>query len=86
MAHDESTTDLAPAPRASRRSKPVRDYHHGRNPAAWAGVILSGIGFVLGSIAAVTGPTWWLVYVSIALVVAGLVVAGALKAAGFGNN
>ncbi|WP_203566379.1 HGxxPAAW family protein [Aestuariimicrobium ganziense] len=71
---------------AARSTRPVRHYHHGRNPAAWTGVILSGIGFLLGSVAAMTGPNWTLVWISGGLVLAGLVAGGLLKAAGYGNN
>lgn len=71
---------------AGRRSKPVRTYHHGQSPAAWAGVTIAGIGFVIGAIAFVMGPNWTLLWVAIGLIVLSLIVGGILKAAGYGNN
>lgn len=61
-------------------------YHHGRSPAAWTGVSISGAGFLLGSIAAVMGPNWTLVWIAVGLVVAGLVIGTIMKVAGYGNG
>ena len=80
------TTEAITTATAGRRSKPVRHYHHGRSPAAWTGVVLASIGFLLAAIAAVTGPNWVLAIVGGVLIVLSLVVSGILKAAGFGNG
>ncbi|MGJ6979333.1 HGxxPAAW family protein [Aestuariimicrobium soli] len=82
MADDVTT----PAVAGRRSDKPVRYYHHGRSPAAWTGVAISGIGFVAASIGAVLGPNWVLCYVGAGLVLLGLVAGGILKAAGYGNG
>lgn len=61
-------------------------YHHGTSPAAWTGVILSGIGFLLGTIGSVAGPNWVLIWVAAAFIAAGVIAAGVLKKMGYGNG
>ena len=53
----------------------VHEPHHGR-PASWAAVAIIVAGFVIGGIALVAGPTWWLFWTG-----AGVVVIGAIYAA-----
>jgi hypothetical protein len=47
---------------------------HGR-PVSWVAVIIIVAGFVVGGLAMVFGPTWWLVYVGGAIVVVGGILA-----------
>lgn len=63
-----------------------RHYHHGRSPAAWTGVVIAGVAFVLGTIASITGPNWTLVWVSCGLLLASLIVTGVMKKMGLGNG
>jgi len=48
----------------------VQEAHHGR-PASWVAVSIIIVGFVVGGIAMVTGPTWWLFWTAAAVVVIG---------------
>ena len=50
--------------------------HYGR-PASWVAVFIIIVGFVIGGIAMVIGPTWWLSWAG-----AGIVVIGGIYAAG----
>ncbi len=61
-------------------------YHHGQTPAAWAGVIVSGIGFLLGTVAFLFGPNWTLVWVSAVIVLLGAVVGGVMSRMGYGQG
>lgn len=63
-----------------------RHYHHGRSPAAWTGVVIACVGFVLATIASVTGPNWTLAWVSAAVLLLALVVTGIMKKMGLGNG
>ena len=60
--------------------------HHGRTPAAWTGSILTAVAFVVGSIAAVLGPNWPLVWVSAALLLIGMVSGLVLRKLGYGQG
>jgi hypothetical protein len=60
--------------------------HHGRTPAAWAGVALAMAGFVLGGIAMVDGPNWILFWIAAALCVIALIAAKVLQVMGFGAS
>lgn len=82
MADDVTT----PAVAGRRSDKPVRYYHHGRSPAAWTGVILSGLGFIAACLGSVLGPNWLLVSIGAGLVLLGMIAGGILKAAGYGNG
>ncbi len=62
-----------------------KHYHHGRTPAAWAGSILAAVAFIIGSIAAVLGPNWPLIWVSAALLVLAVIVGGVLRKMGYGQ-
>ena len=70
----------------TRHDKPVRQYHHGRSPAAWTGVTIAGLGFIVATVAALTGPNWTLAWIAAAMIVVSLLASGILKAAGFGNG
>jgi hypothetical protein len=47
---------------------------HGR-PASWVAVGIIMVGFLVGGLALIFGPTWWLFWVAIGLVVVGGLVA-----------
>ncbi|MFT3970389.1 MAG: HGxxPAAW family protein [Micropruina sp.] len=61
-----------------------KHYHHGRTPAAWTGTTISGVGFVLATIAFLMGPNWIFVWVSVAVILAGAVVGGIMSKMGMG--
>jgi len=48
----------------------VHEAHHGR-PASWVAVSIIIVGFVVGGIAMVTGPAWWLFWTGAGIVVVG---------------
>ena len=48
--------------------------HHGR-PASWVAVSVIIVGFVVGGIAMVIGPSWWLFWTGAAIVVIGGIIA-----------
>jgi hypothetical protein len=48
--------------------------HHGR-PVSWVAVTIITIGFVVGGIAMVPGPRWWLFWTGVAIAVVGCIVA-----------
>jgi len=50
--------------------------HHGR-PASWVAVSIIIIGFIVGGIAMVPHPRWWLFWTGAAIVVIGCIVAAA---------
>ena len=53
---------------------PGQEAHHGR-PASWVAVSVIVVGFVVGGIAMVIGPSWWLFWTGAAIVVIGGVIA-----------
>jgi hypothetical protein len=70
----------------SRAAHEGKHVHHGRTPAAWAGVALAMVGFLLGAFALVTGPNWTLFWVAVGLCVAALIVAGVMQKMGYGAD
>jgi hypothetical protein len=44
--------------------------HHGR-PVSWVSVSIIFVGFIIGGIALIVGPTWWLLWVGAAVAVIG---------------
>ncbi len=71
---------------AARHEKPVRHYHHGQSPAAWTGVTIAAAGFVAATAGVFLGPNWIVIGVGAALILLSMIVGGAMKAAGYGNN
>jgi hypothetical protein len=69
----------------SERPK-VKHVHHGRTPAAWVGVTIAMIGFIVGGIAMVIGPNWTLFWISVAILVVSLIVTGILRKLGLGAD
>ena len=47
---------------------------HGR-PVSWVAVSIIMVGFVIGGLALIFGPTWWLFWVSVGVVVVGGLIA-----------
>ena len=50
--------------------------HHGR-PASWVAVSIIIVGFVVGGVALVPHPRWWLFWVGAGIVVIGCIMAAA---------
>ncbi len=57
--------------------------HHGRTPAAWTGVIIALVGFVLGGVGLLI-ESMPLFYVGVVLAVASAVVGGVMSKMGMG--
>ncbi|MFJ6214010.1 HGxxPAAW family protein [Streptomyces sp. NPDC092296] len=58
---------------------------HGHTPAAWTGVIIAFIGFIVAGMA-VVAATVWLFWVGIGLTVLALVVGKVMQLAGLGQQ
>jgi hypothetical protein len=54
----------------------VHEAHHGL-PASWAASSIVIIGFIVGGIALPIGPTWWLFWTGVGMVVLGAIVGAA---------
>lgn len=52
--------------------------HHGR-PASWMVTTIVIIGFIVGGIALPIGPTWWLFWTGVGIVVIGALVGAAVR-------
>ncbi len=61
-------------------------YHHGRSPAAWAGVIVAMVGFVVMGVAILADFNLVVFWISVGLLVASVIATRALQVLGFGNN
>ncbi len=57
---------------------------HGSSPALWAAVVVALVGFTVGGIGMVVGPSWLLFWIGTGLVVLAPVVGAVLAAAGMG--
>ncbi len=55
----------------------VHEAHHGR-PASWVCTSVVIVGFVIGGIALVPHPTWWLFWTGAGIVVIGAVIGAAV--------
>jgi hypothetical protein len=65
------TVDLGPA-------KPLAHYgaqevHHHGSPKSWAAVTVIIIGFIVGGIAMVPHPTWWLFWIGAGIAIVGCI-------------
>jgi hypothetical protein len=56
----------------------IHEEHHGR-PVSWVAVTIIVVGFTIGGIAMVTGPTWWLFWAGTGIVVIGSIFAAAVR-------
>jgi hypothetical protein len=52
----------------------VHEAYHGK-PASWVAVSIIIVGFIVGGIALPIGPTWWLFWTGVGIVVIGGIVA-----------
>lgn len=59
--------------------------HHGRTGAAWTGVAVGTVGFVLCAISLLVGPNWTLFWISIGVLVLALVATKVMQVLGFGQ-
>ena len=59
---------------------------HGSTPAAWTAVAITLIGFTVGGIAMVIGPSWPTFWVGTGLVLIAPVVGKVMSAAGLGGD
>lgn len=83
---DAATTHEAAATQA-RRTRQVRHYHHGRSPAAWTGVAIALVGFLVATASFFMGAPHWLTFwIGMGLIVLSVLVGGIMKAAGLGNG
>jgi len=56
----------------------VHEAHHGR-PASWVTTAIVVAGFVIGGIALPIGPTWWLFWTGVGIVVLGAIFGAAVR-------
>lgn len=62
----------------------VKNVHHGRTPAAWVGVTLSIVAFLLGGIALVLGPIWIMFWIAVVLLAIAVIATRVLQVLGYG--
>ena len=55
----------------------VQEAHHGR-PGSWVATSVVIVGFVVGGIALPIGPTWWLFWTGVGIVVLGAIIGAAV--------
>jgi ABC-type enterochelin transport system permease subunit len=58
--------------------------HHGNTPAAWTGVTIMLIGWVVGGIGLVAGPNWVLFWIGVALQPIAIIVGKVMAVMGMG--
>ena len=68
---------------ADRHNGVMADTHES-SPAAWAAVVVALVGFAVGGLGLVLGPSWLLFWVGVGLVVVAPAVGLVLSAAGLG--
>ena len=72
---------------ASRvKTKARREVHHGRTPAAWAGVTIATVGLLVCMVAFFLGPNWTLFWISIGILALSLVTVVVLQKLGYGQD
>jgi hypothetical protein len=52
--------------------------HHGR-PSSWVVTSIVVVGFVVGGVAMLTGPTWWAFWLGAGIVILGTIVGAATR-------
>ena len=65
--------------------RPVKNVHHGRTPAAWAGTVITLVAFIVGAIGLVLG-NWLIFWVAAGLIVVALIVTLVLRKMGYGAD
>ncbi len=56
----------------------IHESHHGR-AASWVAVSIIIVGFIVGGIALIVGPTWWLFWLGAAIAVIGSIFAASVR-------
>lgn len=59
---------------------------HGSTPAAWTGVGIVIVGFLVGAVGMLLGPDWRVFWIGAALVAVGPLVGRLMSAAGLGES
>jgi hypothetical protein len=84
----QSSTSVSQGAIKENNSRPTgKHVHHGRTLAAWVGVTIAMVAFILGGIAMVMSPiNWTLFWIAAGLLVVALVAARVLQLTGHGAN
>lgn len=77
-------TETSSMPETQSERPRVKHVHHGRTTAAWTGVTIAMIGFIVGGVAMVIGPNWTLFWISVAILAVALIVTAILRKLGLG--
>ena len=85
QSSSEVTRSSETAHAQSREGHEGKHTHHGRTPAAWAGVGLAMVGFLLGGWAVVV-QNWTLFWVAAAICVVALIVTAVMQKMGYGAD
>ena len=64
---------------------PVKNVHHGRTPAAWAGTVITLVAFLVGAIGLVLG-NWLIFWIAVGMIAVALIVTLVLRKMGYGAN
>lgn len=64
--------------------RPLRHVHHGQTGAMWTAVVIELVGFLLGAVALLLGPSWPVFAIAVGICVVGVIVGVALQKLGFG--
>ena len=64
--------------------RPLRHVHHGQTAAMWTTVVIELVGFLLGGIALLLGPSWPLFAIAGGICIVGLIVGVAMQKLGYG--
>jgi hypothetical protein len=86
QSSSQATKASSTAHSQSRDAHEGKHVHHGRTPAAWTGVALAMLGFLLGGFALVAGPNWTLFWIAVGLCVVALIVTLVMQKMGYGAD
>lgn len=64
----------------------VKHVHHGRTPAAWTGVAIAMVAFIVGGIALVAGPNWIMFWIAAGLLAISVIATRVLQVLGHGAH
>jgi cytosine/uracil/thiamine/allantoin permease len=64
--------------------RPLRHVHHGQTGAMWTAVVINLVGFLLGGIALLFGPSWVLFAIAVGICIVGVIVGVAMQKLGYG--
>ena len=65
-------------------TRPLRHVHHGQTGAMWTAVVFNLVGFLLGGVALLLGPSWVLFAIAVGLCIVGVIVGITLQKLGYG--